>query len=78
MSNRAKELYEYIKNFYREPAFGGAEDFVCGVVLQSIKAEGFTDDDIQELVDLGLIERYGTFLVGYKLTKKAIEEYWKE
>lgn len=74
MSDQAQKLFDYMKHFYREPAFGKPEDFVCGVIVQTIHDAGFTDEDIQELVDLGLIERYGHYLTAYKLTRHAADE----
>ena len=49
------------------------EGYRCGLVLQSIHEDGYTDETIAELVDAGLIERYGKILTAYALTDKAVE-----
>ena len=41
-------------------------------MLQSIHADGYTDETIAELGDAGLIERYGEILTAYALTDKAV------
>ena len=45
----------------------------CGLMLQSIREDGCTDETIAELVDAGLIERYGKILTACALTDKAID-----
>lgn len=42
-------------------------------MLQSIREDGCTDETIAELVDAGLIERYGKILTACALTDKAID-----
>lgn len=69
----ARALLDRLWKLYRVPAFGPTEGYRCGLVLQSIHEDGYTDETIAELVDAGLIERYGKILTACALTDKAID-----
>ena len=73
MTDQAKPLLDRLWKLYRVPAFGSKEGYRCGLVLQSIHEDGYTDETIAELVDAGLIERYGKILTACALTDKAID-----
>lgn len=73
ITDQAKSLLDRLWKLYRVPAFGSKEGYRCGLVLQSIHEDGYTDETIAELVDAGLIERYGKILTAYALTDKAVE-----
>ena len=73
MTDQARALLDRLWKLYRVPTFGSTEGYRCGLVLQSIHEDGYTDETIAELVDAGLIERYGKILTACALTDKAID-----